>query len=64
MFKKKKKKRETVPGLDKNEISKHYNSGAPRAPLARVQSTIAKKILVTHQCERSWFYSHDVIDPS
>ena len=33
------------------------DSGAPRA-----RSTIAKKILVTHQCEKIWFYSHDVIN--
>ena len=34
-----------------------YDSGAPRAP-----STIAKKILVTHRCEKIGFYSHDVIN--
>ena len=28
----------------------------------RARSTIAKKILVTHRCEKIWFYSHDVID--
>jgi len=29
---------------------------------ARTRSTIAKKILVTHRCEKIWFYSHDVIE--
>ena len=29
---------------------------------ALARSTIARKILVTHGCEKIWFYSHDVID--
>ena len=28
----------------------------------RARSTIAEKILVTHRCEKIWFYSHDVIN--
>jgi len=44
-----------LQGLDK--VSQSYFSGPPRTP-----STLAKKILVTHRCEKIWFYSHDVID--
>ena len=32
----------------------------PRISFQRI--TIAKKILVTHGCEKIWFYSHDVIN--
>ena len=54
----------TLPGLvlvlvrpPESWSLKLFFSGA-----SRKRSTIAKKILVTHRCEKIWFYSHDVIN--
>ena len=54
----------TLPGLvlvlvrpPESWSLKLFFSGA-----SRKRSTIAKKILVTHRCEKIWFYSQDLID--
>ena len=40
----------------KQVISRHSAEGA------RARSTTAKKILISHRCEKIWLPSHDVID--
>ena len=50
-----------MPWLNKHWSACYLNKNLLIVKL-RARSTIAKKILVTHQCEKIWFYSHDVID--
>ena len=45
-----------------NKIRLPLNTKLFLAEGVHAQSTMAKKILVTHWCEKIWFYSHNVIN--